>query len=108
ALPILATAIARLGVRCLYGEDVKAVSADGKRASVTIGSSAGNEVLQFDGLVVCAGTASRDLAAQLGDRVNIYPVKGYSITVNLSDEISRVSAPTVSLLDDETKLVTSR
>jgi len=104
----LAAAIDRLGVRCLYGEDVKAVSSDGKRASVTLGSSAGNEVLQFDGLVVCAGTASRDLAAQLGDRVNIYPVKGYSITVNLNDELSRVSAPTVSLLDDETKLVTSR
>lgn len=104
----LAAAIDRLGVRCLYGEDVKAVATDGKRASVTVGSSAGNEVLQFDGLVVCAGTASRDLAAQLGDRVNIYPVKGYSITVNLNDELSRVSAPTVSLLDDETKLVTSR
>jgi len=57
---------------------------------------------------VCAGTASRDLAAQLGDRVNIYPVKGYSITVNLTDEISRASAPIVSLLDDETKLVSSR
>ncbi|WP_312957415.1 D-amino acid dehydrogenase [Stutzerimonas nitrititolerans] len=104
----LAAAIDRLGVRCLYGEDVKAVSSDGKRASLTLGSSAGDEVLQFDGLVVCAGTASRDLAAQLGDRVNIYPVKGYSITVNLNDELSRVSAPTVSLLDDETKLVTSR
>ncbi|MCO7546761.1 D-amino acid dehydrogenase [Stutzerimonas nitrititolerans] len=104
----LAAAVDRLGVRCLYGEDVKAVSSDGKRASVTLGSSAGDEVLQFDGLVVCAGTASRDLAAQLGDRVNIYPVKGYSITVNLNDELSRVSAPTVSLLDDETKLVTSR
>ncbi|WP_313091023.1 D-amino acid dehydrogenase [Stutzerimonas nitrititolerans] len=104
----LAASIDRLGVRCLYGEDVKAVASDGKRASVTLGSSAGDEVLQFDGLVVCAGTASRDLAAQLGDRVNIYPVKGYSITVNLNDELSRVSAPTVSLLDDETKLVTSR
>ena len=40
--------------------------------------------------------------------MNIYPVKGYSITVNLTDEISRASAPTVSLLDDETKLVSSR
>jgi D-amino-acid dehydrogenase len=43
-----------------------------------------------------------------GDRVNIYPVKGYSITVNLNDAESQASAPTVSLLDDETKLVTSR
>jgi D-amino-acid dehydrogenase len=40
--------------------------------------------------------------------VNIYPVKGYSITVNLSDTESQAAAPTVSLLDDETKLVTSR
>ncbi|PRB84655.1 D-amino acid dehydrogenase [Pseudomonas sp. MYb185] len=104
----LAVAIERLGVRCLYGQDVKAVATDGKRASVTLGKDAGDEILQFDGLVVCAGTASRDLAAQLGDRVNIYPVKGYSITVNLTDEISRASAPIVSLLDDETKLVSSR
>lgn len=104
----LAAAIDRLGVRCLYNQDVKAVTTDGKRASVTTGSNAGDETQHFDGVVVCAGTASRDLAAQLGDRVNIYPVKGYSITVNLTDEISRASAPTVSLLDDETKLVTSR
>jgi D-amino-acid dehydrogenase len=62
----------------------------------------------FDGLVVCAGVESRSVAAQLGDRVNIYPVKGYSITVNLPDAQSQASAPIVSLLDDETKLVTSR
>jgi D-amino-acid dehydrogenase len=62
----------------------------------------------FDNVVVCAGVASRDFAAQLGDRVNIYPVKGYSITVNLNDVDSQMGAPTVSLLDDETKLVTSR
>ena len=48
------------------------------------------------------------LAAQLGDSVNIYPVKGYSITVNLLDQASQQAAPMVSLLDDETKLVTSR
>jgi D-amino-acid dehydrogenase len=51
---------------------------------------------------------SRALAAKLGDRVNIYPVKGYSITVQLDDAASQQAAPTVSLLDDETKLVTSR
>ncbi len=86
----------------------RAVATDGKRATVTLGGVGGSERLEFDGLVICAGTASRGLAAQLGDRVNIYPVKGYSITVNLIDEISRASAPTVSLLDDETKLVSSR
>ncbi|MBZ5754308.1 D-amino acid dehydrogenase [Pseudomonas sp. S5(2021)] len=104
----LATAIERLGVRCRYGADVKSVANDGKRASVILAGVGGDERLEFDGLVVCAGTASRALAAQLGDRVNIYPVKGYSITVNLTDEVSRASAPIVSLLDDETKLVSSR
>ncbi|MBA1264643.1 D-amino acid dehydrogenase [Stutzerimonas stutzeri] len=104
----LAAAAIRLGVDCRYGQDVKRVGTDGKQASVTLGTAGGEETLHFDGMVVCAGTASRALAAQLGDRVNIYPVKGYSITVNLNDEASRAAAPTVSLLDDETKLVTSR
>ena len=62
----------------------------------------------FDAVVVCAGIASRRFAHMLGDRVNIYPVKGYSITVNLEDEASRAGAPTVSLLDDKAKIVTSR
>ena len=57
---------------------------------------------------MCAGVGSRALASSLGDRVNIYPVKGYSITVNLLDEASRAAAPTVSLLDDAAKIVTSR
>jgi D-amino-acid dehydrogenase len=47
------------------------------------------------------------LAAKLGDRINIYPVKGYSITVNL-DEASQAAAPWVSLNDDDAKIVTSR
>ena len=48
------------------------------------------------------------MAAMLGDHVNVYPVKGYSITVHLDDAASRAAAPTVSLLDDATKLVSSR
>ncbi|HEY1151994.1 MAG TPA: D-amino acid dehydrogenase [Pseudoduganella sp.] len=62
----------------------------------------------FDAVVICAGTASRALAAMLGDRVNVYPVKGYSITVKLNDAASRTAAPTVSLVDDAHKLVASR
>ncbi|SCU75899.1 D-amino acid dehydrogenase 3 small subunit [Cupriavidus necator] len=104
----LAAAIDRLGVRCLYGQDVQAVKTDGRRATVTVQDGADTAISTFDGAVICAGTASRALAAGLGDRVNIYPVKGYSITVNLTDEASRAAAPVVSLLDDETKLVTSR
>jgi D-amino-acid dehydrogenase len=104
----LAQAAARRGVRMHYGADVAAVQAGGAGAQVVLGQGADRQVLDFDAVVVSAGTASRALAAQLGDRVNVYPVKGYSITVHLEDEASRAAAPQVSLLDDATKLVTSR
>jgi D-amino-acid dehydrogenase len=104
----LSLAAARLGVHTLYEQDVTHLSSNGQQAVVTVGEGTMQTVHTFDGLVVCAGVASRQFAAQLGDRVNIYPVKGYSITVNLRDEASQAGAPNVSLLDDETKLVTSR
>ena len=104
----LAAAAERLGVKLLFGQQVRSLHSDGHMAVVKVADEAGLQEHRFDALVVCAGVASRELAAQLGDRVNIYPVKGYSITVNLLDEASQRAAPTVSLLDDETKLVTSR
>lgn len=104
----MAAAIERLGVRCIYGQDVTALQSNGTHANVTVGAGEQRQTHTFDALVVCAGVASRAFAAQLGDRVNIYPVKGYSITVHLPDESSQLAAPNVSLLDDETKLVTSR
>ena len=104
----LAEAAVRKGVKCLYEQDVSAVTTNGLQASVTVGQGADKTTTAFDAVVVCAGTASRALAATLGDRVNIYPVKGYSITVNLDDAQSQASAPQVSLLDDATKLVSSR
>lgn len=104
----LAAACTRLGVKVLYGQDVKQLISDGGLATVITEESEGTTSHYFDALVVCSGVESRKFASQLGDRVNIYPVKGYSITVNLLDSESRAAAPVVSLLDDETKLVTSR
>ena len=104
----LAAAAERLGVRIRYGQQVQRVSSNGQIARVQVRDDAGESTHTFDGMVVCAGVVSRNMAAQLGDRVNVYPVKGYSITVNLLDEASQQAAPWVSLLDDETKLVTSR
>ncbi len=104
----LAEAILRLGVRTCYGHTVTELSADQNHAWVTADDGEQQNRDTFDGVVICAGVGSRALAAKLGDRVNIYPVKGYSITVELDDEDSRKSAPTVSLLDDATKIVTSR
>lgn len=36
----------------------------------------------------CGGVGSYQLADMIGERVNVYPVKGYSITVQLKDEKS--------------------
>jgi D-amino-acid dehydrogenase len=101
----LAQACERLGVRFLTGEAVQSVSSNGQVARVVLASG---DTVQADAVVVCAGVRSRALAAQLGDRLNVYPVKGYSITVHLHDAARQAAAPTVSLLDDATKLVTSR
>lgn len=64
--------------------------------------------LEVDVLVVCGGVGSYQLADMIGERVNVYPVKGYSITVQLKDEKSIKNAPWVSLLDESAKIVTSR
>ena len=79
-----------------------------RHASGDDGAADAVEETGADAVVICAGVASRRFAASLGDRVNIYPVKGYSITVELDDAASRAGAPWVSLLDDETKIVSSR
>ena len=100
----LAQVIERRGAGMRYDCPVEDVGTSSQ--GVWVDTGAGRET--FDGVVVCAGVASRPLAARLGDRVNVYPVKGYSITVNLEDEASREAAPWMSLLDDETKLVSSR
>ena len=106
----LAQACLRRGARFVHDADVSTVEpADGGylvRWSPAHGAGPA-QAMPVDGVVVCAGLTSRRLAAGLGDRVNVYPVKGYSITVHLDGE-SRRAAPHVSLLDDETKIVSSR
>ena len=107
----LAAAAERHGARFRYNHSVESVRSDGRRIHIAAYENdlpEDRHAATFDQVVVCAGTGSRHIAAQLGDRVNVYPVKGYSITVDLEDEASRSAAPEVSLLDDETKLVSSR
>ena len=104
----LAAAAEKRGVRFIYDAEVLQTDASKQRAQVVFRCDGKEEQLQVGAVVVCAGVGSRGIANMLGDRINIYPVKGYSITVNLTDDQSQRSAPNVSLLDDETKLVTSR
>lgn len=108
----LHAAAVKRGVQTRLGHDVRSIEPhDG---GVTIRSVAAEaaggaeETERFDYVVICAGVASRRLASSLGDRLNIYPVKGYSITVPLDDEDSRAAAPWISILDDKAKIVSSR
>ncbi len=104
----LAAACERKGGRFQLDTLVEDISASSQGVSITFRHDDQLHNLDADAVLICAGVASRTFAAKLGDRVNIYPVKGYSITVMLDDEASQKAAPTVSLLDEDAKIVTSR
>ncbi|BAV65593.1 D-amino acid dehydrogenase [Sphingobium cloacae] len=104
----LAEACMRRGAKFLFGGDVSGFDLRSGGVSVRLRKDGAEERIEGDAVMVCAGVASHKLAAMLGDRANIYPVKGYSITVLLGDDASRAAAPRVSLLDEDAKIVTSR
>jgi len=100
----LAKWLEKQGVSFALGQNVDDVNHAGDRVEIEWDGRS----FSHDAVVVCAGISSRGFAAKLGDHVPIYPVKGYSVTVELNDEASQLAAPTVSLLDDKAKIVTSR
>ncbi|AUX89413.1 MULTISPECIES: D-amino acid dehydrogenase [unclassified Acinetobacter] len=112
----LANACMKKGMKFEFGQDVFAVDHQAQQITVKCRPSPENvradaeDVLeiQADAIVVCAGVSSYQLADLLGERVNVYPVKGYSITVQLNEEQSQQNAPWVSLLDESAKIVLSR
>jgi len=112
----LADACVRLGVEMRLSTETLGVKATDSAVMITHRSTEPRlddsvpdaEISRFDKVVVCGGVMSRDLGRSLGDRVNIYPVKGYSITIDLPNPADQAAAPWVSLLDDKTKIVTSR
>jgi len=109
----LAAACMRRGARFIHEAEVDAITPAEGGYAIRWHLSSDDDVvepqpLRVDGIVVCAGVGSRHIAAQLGERVNVYPVKGYSITVHLDTARSRDAAPSVSLLDEAAKIVTSR
>jgi D-amino-acid dehydrogenase len=104
----LAKAIEKDGASLRFGTDVENIRPSHSGVQITWSRNNESQTDDFDAIVICAGVESRRIAAGLGDRVNVYPVKGYSITVRLDDEDSQRAAPWISLLDDEAKIVTSR
>ncbi|MFX1765357.1 D-amino acid dehydrogenase [Paraburkholderia sp. A1RI-2L] len=105
----LTQACVRHGVEFRHDTQITAIRRDSDGVfTVSATQQGAAHDARFERIVVCAGVNSRAFASMLGDRVNVYPVKGYSITVCLDDETSQRAAPWVSLLDESAKIVTSR
>lgn len=94
------------GVGFLYGTEVVGFEkASGRILGVNVIHDGQHQTLRADNYVLSLGSYSAVLARKIGLFLNIYPAKGYSITVPVKDE---EAAYKVSLTDDEYKLVFSR
>ena len=59
--------------------------------------------LEADRYVICTGTGLQQMGHWFGENLNIYPVKGYSLTI----ESDVNNLPKISLLDEHAKIVSS-
>src|SRR5262249_52642503 len=76
----------------------------GQVHAVEVRTPTGYRRLRARDVVVCMGSYSAGFLRPYGVRLNIYPAKGYSVTIPI-DGSNR--APTTSLTDDQYKLVYS-
>ncbi|HXS52512.1 MAG TPA: D-amino acid dehydrogenase [Usitatibacter sp.] len=95
------------GASFAMGRTVERIHADGGRVTgVVVGDAAGREeTIAADAYVIALGSYSPLFARELDLALPIYPAKGYSATVPVTDA---ARAPRVSLTDDEAKIVMSR
>ncbi|MEO5337596.1 MAG: D-amino acid dehydrogenase [Magnetospirillum sp. WYHS-4] len=98
----LADLAAGLGVVFRHGVTIRGLAREGDRIT-GIATDAG--ILTADRYLVALGSYSPLLLRPLGLPLPIYPAKGYSVTLPLARPDL---APTLSLTDDEHKLVFSR
>jgi len=98
----LAEKAAGLGVRFLYGTTVERLVVDGmqvRRVLTTQGP------IQCDAVVVALGSFSPVLLQQVGIRLPVYPVKGYSLTIPITDA---GRAPESTVMDETYKIAITR
>lgn len=103
----LARRCAEAGVQFRYETRILGCEREGDAVSQLITADAAGRVqrLRADAYVLCMGSFSRGFARELGIDLNIYPAKGYSVTLPV---IAPEHSYQVSLTDDEYKLVFSR
>src|SRR5262245_29821327 len=95
------------GVKFLFSHDVKALRKAGGRIEFVEATDAEGRFVRIkgDAYVLALGSFSPIHAQALGIWLNVYPAKGYSVTMPVADEHL---AYRLSLTDDEHKLVFSR
>lgn len=103
----LAAVLAHDGVRFHYGTTIERIALAGASVDgIEVQDSQGRKgTLTADAYVVCLGSFSPLMVRPLGERLPIYPVKGYSITAPVADP---ARAPQVSLTDESRRIVCSR
>jgi D-amino-acid dehydrogenase len=103
----LAALCAARGVQFRYGVRIQRLLAEGgAMRGVEISDEEGAyRIERADAYVLALGSYSREIARGVGVPLDIYPVKGYSATLPI---LAPERAPSVSLTDDEFKLVFSR
>jgi D-amino-acid dehydrogenase len=92
----------RYGVERLYHHKIGALKHERSRVRAVLTDR--GEV-EADAFVLTAALSSRDLAAPLGVKLPLCSLKGYSLTVPVSDE---TSAPRISVTDSQHKIVYAR
>lgn len=103
----LALACERVGGVFQYNHQVTALNADrgGRKVNaVEVCGPGGYRTLRARDVIVSLGSWSAPLLRGYGVRLNIYPAKGYSVTIPTNGSNR---APVTSLTDDELKLVYS-
>ncbi len=103
----LAQRCAERGVVFRYGTRVQQLLTENEAvAGVEFANEQGRyETVRADAYVLALGSFSPLLARKAGISLDVYPAKGYSATLPILDQSK---APSVSLTDDEHKLVFSR
>lgn len=91
-----------LGVRFNYGSIIRGLDVEGGRVR---GVVTAHGTLQADAVVVALGSFSPLLVRPHGIRLPVYPVKGYSLTIPITDA-SR--APESTVMDETFKIAITR
>jgi D-amino-acid dehydrogenase len=100
----LEQALRARGVRFLLGTEVQGFDIRQNRVAAVRTGDGGT--VEADAFVMALGTASHRLGRKLGSSLPVYPLKGYSITLEVDDAVG--AAPRVSVTDSARKVVFAR